>query len=348
MPTPLPAPYIANVGQTIQAHRMGQADRLAEQQRGVLKQAGQQAAEGSLGQARKSLLYEGMFKEADHIGQMIRQVDADKLAKVKKTYDVLGNLARTADTPEKWQQMIQIATQGGMDVAKYADFGMRDLVLAQSDKIGEHLNYELQNRGLDIKQQALDYKMSGVDPESRSKSAKMEQGLRKEYTQLSKNYREMRDGLDRVRAGSKLNTGAGDVATVFGYMKTLDPNSTVREGEFATAEQTSGLPGQVVSMYNKIISGERLTPEQRQNFVKAAEELARSKVEEQDRIKSQFGRIAESSGLAPERVLTDFGDVDLGGGSDESAAAPNPRARNPQTGEEIEFNPQSGQWEPVQ
>jgi len=161
MPQPLPSPFMPTAGPVLNALRMGQKDRLATQQRSVLKQAGQLAAQGSLGQARKSLLSEGMLAEAEQIGQMIRQANADQLGKTKRTFDVLGNLARAADTPEKWQQAIQAAASAGMDVSKYQDFGVRDLVLAQANKVNEQLDYELKSRGLDLKQQALDQKGAG-------------------------------------------------------------------------------------------------------------------------------------------------------------------------------------------
>lgn len=154
MPTPLPQPFEVTPGPVLQAMRMGQSDRLAEEQRGVLKQAGQLAAQGSLSGARKHLLGQGMLEEADKIGAMMRQADGDSLAKAKQTYDVLGNLAMTADTPEKWQMALSAASKAGMDVSKYGDFGNRDLVLAQSGKVGEHIENEMKRRELAIKEQA--------------------------------------------------------------------------------------------------------------------------------------------------------------------------------------------------
>jgi hypothetical protein len=65
------------------------------------------------------------------------------------------------------------------------------------------------------------------------------------------------------------SSGFGDHALIFRYMKFLDPTSTVREGEFATVEQTGSVPDMVVNMYNKAISGQKLRPEQRQEIVNA-------------------------------------------------------------------------------
>ena len=54
----------------------------------------------------------------------------------------------------------------------------------------------------------------------------------------------------------------------------LDPNSVVREGEFATAQNSTGVPDRVRNLYNKIMTGERLNPSQRQEFIDTAGALA--------------------------------------------------------------------------
>lgn len=73
---------------------------------------------------------------------------------------------------------------------------------------------------------------------------------------------------DRIE--SALDSAAGDISLIFAYMKMLDPASTVREGEFATAEQSGGLDDNLVSTYNRILTGERLIPERRKDFKKQA------------------------------------------------------------------------------
>lgn len=72
------------------------------------------------------------------------------------------------------------------------------------------------------------------------------------------------------------NSAAGDMSKIFAYMKILDPNSTVREGEYASAEQARGLPAGMVQAYNKAKDGERLSESQRKDFENSAMELAHS------------------------------------------------------------------------
>ena len=46
--------------------------------------------------------------------------------------------------------------------------------------------------------------------------------------------------LKKMLSALEEGTGAGDVAAIFAFMKTLDPNSVVRESEFEVAEGTGG------------------------------------------------------------------------------------------------------------
>jgi hypothetical protein len=147
----------------------------------------------------------------------------------------------------------------------------------------------------------------GDDPEVTLERGKYEQGLRKEYTSLTSDLRTINDSMNRMRTASKTNSGAGDIAMVYSYMKMLDPTSVVREGEYATAENTGGVPEKIANVYNKIISGQRLTPSQRQEFLTAADALAQEKSERFSKTRSQFESIARSSGADPSRIMLDEG-----------------------------------------
>jgi hypothetical protein len=316
---------MAEAGPVLQAWRTGQSDRLAAQQRGALQEAGKLAATGSLGGARTHLLGQGMFDEANQIAAMMKQADDATLTKAKRTYEVLGNLALASDTPEKWQAALAAAAKSGMDVSKYQDFGARDMVLAQAGMVSDSITNQFKERELSKKEAPPQYEFTkaGVgnkytgefkpyaggkgDPELTLEQGKYEQGLRKEYTALTSDLRAINDSLGRMQKSATINSGAGDIAMVYSYMKMLDPTSVVREGEYATAENTAGLPQKVVSMYNKIISGERLTPEQRQQFLHSGETLAKDKVQRFGKLRGQFETIAKESGADPNRIMLDEG-----------------------------------------
>lgn len=65
-------------------------------------------------------------------------------------------------------------------------------------------------------------------------------------------------------------TGAADIALGFAFFKTFDPNSTVREGEFAQAAGAMGLGDRAVSILARLDRGEQFTPQLRRELVEAA------------------------------------------------------------------------------
>jgi hypothetical protein len=96
------------------------------------------------------------------------------------------------------------------------------------------------------------------------------------------------------------------IALIFGYMKLLDPSSTVREGEFATAEQAGGVPQQIVSMYNRAINGERLAPEVRADFANQAGIAFNVYQQQYERTKQYYSDLATRSGANPQNVIVPF------------------------------------------
>ena len=87
--------------------------------------------------------------------------------------------------------------------------------------------------------------------------------------------------------------GPEDIGLVFQFMKTLDPGSTVREGEYATAANSGSVPTNIINAYNKIVAGEFLTPEQRGQFLKTAQKSLSGFAETANTIR---GRFADQSG----------------------------------------------------
>ncbi len=124
-----------------------------------------------------------------------------------------------------------------------------------------------------------------------------EQGLRKEYNSLPeiKEAKKVSNAYERLRSVEK--TPAGDLSLVFSYMKMLDPGSTVREGEFATASNAGDVSDRIYNLYNRLIEGEILTKEQRNDFVKQASNLNTATQKNIQPIDKQFKKIAKERGI---------------------------------------------------
>ena len=130
--------------------------------------------------------------------------------------------------------------------------------------------------------------------------------LRKEWTNLTGDYRKIGSAWAKVRDAGANPSAANDIALIFGYMKMLDPTSVVREGEFATAQKAGNIPTRIWALYNQMLdSGQRLTDAQRQDFLRSAYGVIKSQVPMIDSLKNQYTEIARGSKIDPRRVIVD-------------------------------------------
>ena len=109
--------------------------------------------------------------------------------------------------------------------------------------------------------------------------AKTRQSINKDFTQLTSDTKLIRNTASDLDKLSKIKSGPASIAMVFKFMKALDPTSVVREGEFATAENSAGIPEALRNTYNKLMEGGRLGPQQIEQFVFTAKSLANSAIE---------------------------------------------------------------------
>lgn len=119
--------------------------------------------------------------------------------------------------------------------------------------------------------------------------------FRKEYSDQTKGYKEVKSAYGRVLASE--DNAVGDLSLIFGYMKMLDPGSVVREGEFATAQNAAGVPERIQNIYNQVVSGQRLSPSQRQSFKGQAGKLYSTAQTQEAQVRQGIERIAKGYGL---------------------------------------------------
>ncbi len=136
---------------------------------------------------------------------------------------------------------------------------------------------------------------------------KKEQQLRKEFSSETSHFQGINNAYTTVKANASNPSPAGDIGLVFSIMKMFDPTSVVRESEFATAANAASVPERVRGVYNKALSGERLTDVQRKDFADTAERLfAASKKKFQGKEK-RYKKLAKSYGMDPERITYGYG-----------------------------------------
>ncbi len=152
-----------------------------------------------------------------------------------------------------------------------------------------------------------DFIASPPDKPGESKEASNAQDLRKEYNshpvtkdtvQLVTNYKKI-----SAAAESKNPTGATDISLVYSFMKMNDPGSTVREGEYATAENSGGIPPKLMNLYNKIVEGVRLTPSQRADFHEASKSLLNGQLDLQNEQDDRYAALAKQFKVPAESII---------------------------------------------
>lgn len=129
--------------------------------------------------------------------------------------------------------------------------------------------------------------------------------LSKEYINESQDFIKIRDAYNRIVVSAEDPSAAGDLALIFNYMKILDPGSTVREGEFANAQNSGGVPDIIRARYNKVISGQRLSDDVRVDFVDRSTRLFTAQQTQQEKINDFYNNLSSSAGIPNEFVTRD-------------------------------------------
>jgi len=142
-----------------------------------------------------------------------------------------------------------------------------------------------------------------------------------DYARDSKPYVTMRDAYQRLKSASATPDAAGDLSMIFAYMKLLDPNSVVREQEFANAQNAAGVPDRIRNAYNNAMKGTRLTPEQRQQFVAQAEGIFNSAKQNQKKVRQTYSNRAKQWEIPDTMVLDADDEPQAAPGGDAAAAA---------------------------
>jgi len=141
--------------------------------------------------------------------------------------------------------------------------------------------------------------------------SKAEEGLRKEFMNnpIVKETEQVAGAYEKIRrfATTPEPSAASDMSLIFNFMKAQDPGSTVREGEYASAEQARGVDGRIIALYNKVKDGQKLTPEQRADFARQAETLFAAQMQRYRPFAESYTGLAKGSGIDPSRVVLNLG-----------------------------------------
>lgn len=241
----------------------------------------------------------------DYFGFTISQIPGGD--KVITSAIALGGEARTQQMQPLAMRKLSAETIAKELEAKYApDKLLTDLNLTKeqieqakaarraSDAAAKKSGAEADRAVAEAAQMAM-----GVIPAD--KRPELEFKFRKEYNDQTQPYQAVKSAYGRVLSSD--DSAVGDLSLIFGYMKMLDPGSVVREGEFATAQNATGVPERIINIYNKLITGERLNASQRNSFKGQAKNLYSSALESEKTVRTGLERIATGYGLNKNNIF---------------------------------------------
>lgn len=115
--------------------------------------------------------------------------------------------------------------------------------------------------------------------------------------QVIKDYEQQIGQVSNIVASLWANSWPWDIASIFSFMKTLDPASTVREGEFALAAKSAGLVGTAENILSKLENGEMLNDVQKKQFAQLSKKYLENKSSQYDRLYDDMARVTKLSGI---------------------------------------------------
>ena len=110
-----------------------------------------------------------------------------------------------------------------------------------------------------------------------SKSDKdLQKSMEAEVKGTRDSFNELNNKLVSVIPLAASGSPIGDVGIVVNFLKVLDPRSVARESEVASVEEARSLISNVEALYNKALTGEKLTQSQRNQIIQASKILQSS------------------------------------------------------------------------
>jgi hypothetical protein len=146
-----------------------------------------------------------------------------------------------------------------------------------------------------------------MDRDTAARSGGDPVALRKEFASdpVVKQSAALAQAYQTIQSAAQEPSAAGDLALIFNYMKMLDPGSSVREGEFANAQNAAGIPERVRAMFNNTLRGERLTEQTRTDFLDRATRIARGQRQMIQSVAERYSGFANTAGVDPSEVVYD-------------------------------------------
>lgn len=129
------------------------------------------------------------------------------------------------------------------------------------------------------------------------------QGLRQEFNALPlvKNYSTVVQTMSGALRAP--DNAQGDLAVLYAFAQTMDPNSVVRESESQMAQNTASLFDQLKVKYNMVTEGQRLPPAVRQGLIEASRAKLMGINDIYNQTRHQYADLAKRNGFDPVEII---------------------------------------------
>lgn len=136
-----------------------------------------------------------------------------------------------------------------------------------------------------------------------------ETDMRKEFALLpeAKRYKEAYPAFKAIESSSQRDNPQADISLIYGVAKLYDPDSVVREGEYATIANSQAIPDYIKGLSQKLVGGGRLTKETKAQILTEARSRIGVYESEFNKAKANFSDIATQRGLNSKNIFTDTG-----------------------------------------
>ncbi|QZN94109.1 phage DNA ejection protein [Symbiopectobacterium purcellii] len=160
-------------------------------------------------------------------------------------------------------RLIETARNNDMENAR----GWANVNNAALDR-AQRAQFHSDNVGLKLQElSAKQAELGKIDP-------KLVRDLNSDINGYSKNYSAMRSAAENLQALGKRNTPASQLGMIFNYMKSLDPQSVVREGEQVQVKKTDGIYGTLGNYISQLSSGKMLNNDQVADLINTSKLMA--------------------------------------------------------------------------
>ena len=145
----------------------------------------------------------------------------------------------------------------------------------------------------------------GKGDEQVTKAGEVATSMRKEFESLpeSKSYKQALPAYRAIQDGVRRSSPQADISMVYAIAKMYDPESVVREGEYATVANAPAMPERIKGWVSHVSGGGKLTPETKRQIMTEASARMDAFDNQYGAAIARYDDIARRSGADPTMVI---------------------------------------------